>query len=237
MKKLPVVATLITFMAIVILLKLGFWQLQRGDEKRDIAQQVEEQGETIYRTLSNALNDNGPVAYRKVTISGTPIVEKLIYWDNRIVNGQVGYEVLLPLETNAGIILVNLGWIADKSYRQSLPEFALATEHLTETAVLYQVTMNRLMSNEHHYKAWPLLIAQPDIAFLSEKLGSQLLPYIAFIVDSGKFGLKNNFKPVTMSPEKHLGYAIQWFGLAIACLLVYVFAVKKKWHHDRKTDE
>ena len=81
-----------------------------------------------------------------------------------------------------------------------------------------------------------MLIAQPDLGFLSERLGTKLIPYIAYITESEKFGLRNNFKPVTMSPEKHFGYSIQWFGLAIACFLVYVFALKKKWQHDRKSD-
>jgi cytochrome oxidase assembly protein ShyY1 len=31
-----------------------------------------------------------------------------------------------------------------------------------------------------------------------------------------------------MPPEKHLGYAIQWFGLAIAAALIGGFAIMKK---------
>ena len=33
---------------------------------------------------------------------------------------------------------------------------------------------------------------------------------------------------VVMSPEKHLGYAVQWFGLAIAAAAIGGFAISKK---------
>jgi cytochrome oxidase assembly protein ShyY1 len=50
-----------------------------------------------------------------------------------------------------------------------------------------------------------------------------LLRY-ALVLDEGQAGgLQYDWSPIPpMGPEKHLGYAIQWFGLAVALLIIYV---------------
>jgi cytochrome oxidase assembly protein ShyY1 len=62
-----------------------------------------------------------------------------------------------------------------------------------------------------------------DIAELGAALGQALYPY-ALVLDEGQPGLfQRDWQPgVTMTPEKHLGYAVQWFGLAVALLIIYV---------------
>ena len=37
-----------------------------------------------------------------------------------------------------------------------------------------------------------------------------------------------HYQAVVMSPEKHQAYAVQWLLIAIACLVIAVFAFKKK---------
>ena len=50
-----------------------------------------------------------------------------------------------------------------------------------------------------------------------------LLKY-ALVIDEGEpGGLQYDWSPIPpMGPEKHLGYAVQWFGLAVALLIIYV---------------
>ena len=106
--------------------------MQRGEEKQRIAEQVAEQGEVIYNNLALALNEKGETNYRKVRITGFTMSDRMIYWDNRIVEGKVGYEVLIPVRTDAGVILVNLGWVEDKSFRQSLPIVEMPEDKVVE---------------------------------------------------------------------------------------------------------
>jgi len=62
-----------------------------------------------------------------------------------------------------------------------------------------------------------------DIDDLAEALQRDLLPY-ALVLDAGQPGaLRYDWTYVeAMSPEKHRGYAIQWFGLALALLIIYI---------------
>lgn len=229
MKKLPVVSTLIAFICIVILLKLGFWQFERADEKRDIADQLAQKHEKTYTSLMSALNDGEKHNYKSVSLSGKVNNEHVFLWDNRVLQGRVGYEVLAAVKTDAGKVLVNFGWLEDNSFRQATPEVKLPVNIDGEKVVLYAPAMNVLINESLIDNAqWPRVIQQPDIDELQSLLQQDLLPFLAYAKAPENYGLKNNFKPIAMTPKKHIGYAIQWFSLSVACFVIYLLALRKK---------
>lgn len=236
MNKLPVVSTLIAFVSIVILLKLGFWQLDRAEEKQEIASQLTLKQKKTYPNLLSALNEGQEHNYKSVLLSGLSDNGRVFYWDNRVVKGKVGYEILAVLFTDAGNVLVNYGWVEDKTFRQTLPVVTLPQNLVALKAVIYSPVKNILVTNtsESHEK-WPKILPQPDFEWIESQLQLEVLPFLAFVEDSSSFGLQNNFKPLTMSPQKHIGYAVQWFSLSAACLLVYGFALRKKWKEEKNT--
>src|SRR5690606_42085213 len=61
---------------------------------------------------------------RKSESSGSCQAERQWLLDNRTYRGRVGYEVvsLFRLESGAGALLVNRGWIAAPARREMLPE-------------------------------------------------------------------------------------------------------------------
>ena len=235
MKRLPIVSTIIAFICIVILLKLGFWQLHRAEEKEQIAVQMAEREDSVYPNLMAALNDDGEHNYKPVKITGKVDNQKLLYWDNRVLLGKVGYEVLAILKNDAGNILVNFGWIEDTSFRQSIPLVVIPERLNKEDGILYKPGSNLLIKEPSEImEKWPRRVQQPDFDLIEKLTNVELLPTIVYLKDNAPLGLKNNFKPITMTSQKHIGYALQWFSLAIACLLVYLVALKKKWKDDRK---
>ena len=84
---------------------------------------------------------------------------------------------------------------------------------------------------------WPLVVQEVDVSRISEILGVSLLPFVVALELADDSPFVSNHKPVVMPPEKHLGYAIQWFGLAIGCFLVFIFASIRKVKNDRAKKE
>jgi len=41
-------------------------------------------------------------------------------------------------------------------------------------------------------------------------------------------GFARAWQPQVMTPEKHIAYAVQWFGLAIALFIIYIVVNLKK---------
>ena len=68
-----------------------------------------------------------------------------------------------------------------------------------------------------------MLVQTLDIAALGAARDMELLPYALVIAEGQPGGLQYDWSPIPeMGPEKHLGYAVQWFGLSVALLIIYV---------------
>src|SRR5690606_1961936 len=101
---------------------LALWQWQRGEEK---AAWLADVAARQALSLPGALAKENPDAW-PVVIEGRwlPIP---ILWDNRTLDGKVGYDLLQPLATQAGTLLVDRGWLAAPPRRDLLPTLPLAS--------------------------------------------------------------------------------------------------------------
>ena len=106
-------------------LALGWWQLQRADEKTAIANQWQERQQQSPRPLL-LIDAKEPQdwAYLPVQLSGEFDPDHYFLLDNRIHQGKFGYEVLaiMTLADSKQAVLVNRGWVAADSSRQTLPK-------------------------------------------------------------------------------------------------------------------
>jgi cytochrome oxidase assembly protein ShyY1 len=68
-----------------------------------------------------------------------------------------------------------------------------------------------------------------DFDAMSERLGYDLLPVVIRFSPKANNGYLRQWNIVNMGPERHLGYAFQWYALAVAMLgVLLVLALKKK---------
>lgn len=231
--KLIIVPTLITFVAFVILFRLGWWQLERAEQKQQQIAWFATQGEAEQLSLEAFVRSGQDPEHARVRLSGEVASDSLFYWDNRIKDGVVGYEVLAMLNSNVGPVMVNFGWLPATGSRAELPLVSLPQKLTGQVALLYQPKDNVFITETLALDSqWPKRLQQPDHEVMEQHTGESLLPFIAVLQEPAGTGLKNNYQPVVMPPEKHIAYAIQWFGLALAVLIVFYFAVKKKLNHD-----
>jgi cytochrome oxidase assembly protein ShyY1 len=222
-------------MAIVIMIKLGFWQLERAEQKSARLNKIEQRAKQAPFSLHELLTMTEDVEDFPAKVNGVLDNAKIFLVDNRIQNAKVGYEVLVPMHSNVGVVLVNLGWVEAGTSRQQLPVVELPEGLLTLQGMVALPKLNPLITEtakkDNH---WPKVIQQNDKAFIEELLGVNVLPFTLLVTQGAQLNFIRDWKPVNMPPEKHLAYAIQWFGLAIACFLVYVFAIIKLYKNNNK---
>ena len=89
---------------------------------------------------------------------------------------------------------------------------------------------------------WPLRVQKVDFDAIGEQLGVELAPFEIRVTPEVALGnntpLPRHWQDVTvMGPERHKAYALQWFALALAALLIYVAAALRNWRKARKTRE
>jgi cytochrome oxidase assembly protein ShyY1 len=228
-KSIPIMATVVTFVAVVIMLRLGFWQLDRMDTKQARLSSLQQKLEAGHSSLVSLDNNLQQAADTPVAFVGNPNVERMLYLDNRIVGGAVGYEVLIPVQTNIGWILVNLGWIKATDARRTLPEITVSSASREFVGNIVIPTLNPMVKETASAQdGFPLLIQQVDLSRLAALTGLTLQPFIVALESDPQSIFKNNWQPVVMPPEKHFGYAIQWFGLAIAAVAIYLIALFRR---------
>lgn len=221
-------------LAMAILCCLGFWQLDRAEQKRQLLlqQQAGMTGEALDMNRIETV-DVDAVKYRPVKMVGHYDAEHQFLIDNQISEGKSGYWVLTPFIIDGGqkAILVNRGWIALGEDRSRLPELPVANEHRHVSGRLnsFPSVGLKLRGAEIPAAGWPSVVQLVDSRLLSEKLGYALHDF-QIELDAGLAdGYKRQWKiAVPIPPEKHLAYAVQWFGLALTLTALFVWISLKK---------
>lgn len=214
--RIRVVCLLLAATLLPILTGLGIWQLQRADEKRDLIRQAKN-GAVIYSLPQQPAQLPGAVA-----LQGHLLSEQLLLLDNRTRDGRVGYE-LLSLFQDAGSGrwgIVNLGWVAAGRNRApllpALPDFS---QLVSLKGMQLKAQTGFMLGPDDWQPGWPKIIQQPDLARFEELFQRALYPAIVRLTDPVSDATDTHWTLVVMPPEKHLGYAVQWFGLALALLV------------------
>ena len=209
---------------------LGNWQLNRAAEKNQIIADYESDQTGAERQWQGF--DRHPPG----TQLGFCVLASREHWylDNRTQDGRVGYEVFVPAHhcDTAQPVLLRLGFIAASGPRTALPE--LLPERWTG--------QHQVVGEIRPRPPEPMLTAAAeamgDARWRLQSLeqtpeGTDIEPntLLVQIKRPGDWQLLDAWQPVNMAPERHLGYAIQWFGLA--SVLVIGFLI---WGVHRATD-
>ncbi|MDN3647697.1 SURF1 family protein [Reinekea marina] len=205
-----------------LFLTLGFWQLNRAHEKSILAEQVNS-------SASQFEASTNPSPYQSFKIAGQFTELPTFYMDNRTLNGQAGYEVWLFFETKQGRWLVSSGWVAGLNTREKMPSFELSTKpQAIEIIVrpdsenpMYGVDTNTPLNDGK--SVW--LVQSLNQQWIENLYPKKPLLGLAQLKDSELFGVGPSvWQPSVMTVEKHLGYSLQWFGMSIALLGMFLYA-------------
>lgn len=216
---------------LILLVILGFWQLGRAEEKRQFIDKQSLSGAMDVVELSSLIGQEG-IRYRKIKVRGQFDQHHQFLIDNQVVNGKVGYFVLTPFKidgTNQSV-LINRGWVALTKDRRILPIVRMNSKKALILGQIndFPVVGLRLAGAEIPTKGWPSVVQVVDSRILAKKLEYPLLPFQIELDEKMPDGYLRSWKALSiMSPEKHIAYAIQWFGLAITLTVLFIWFSKK----------
>lgn len=229
--KAPLWSIVVTLTLFVILLRLGAWQLERAEEKELIqlhSQQYKKQGYLVINDVT--MIENIP-EYQKLEMTGHFLKDKIMFLDNKPYNGVHGYHVITPFKiTSTGnIILVNRGWVPMRVHREQLPEIETTDKQVTIKGTMkIPSAFFTLGENINQNNQWPWRIQWLQIENIQEQLGMDVLPFILLQDKDGKSALIRDWKIIVSPAEKNISYAVQWFGLASALLIIFIIVNTKK---------
>ena len=219
---LSVIATIV---GVFFLCSLGVWQLQRAEEKRLIQQENESHKNNPPQTLNFPITEPTSLRFNRIRLQGQFISSKQFVLDNQVLEHQVGYNILTPfqLHDSEKIVLIDRGWLPLIGSREQLPEVEVGEEMRTLIGMVYVPYGEAYSLGEiDSTKTWPRLIQFLDFKALELRLGEPLLPLTLRMEANQKDAFKAQWILFTATPKRHLGYAVQWFALALTLLILFI---------------
>ncbi len=206
----------------------GFWQLGRAAEKR-VLEASFAAGATA-PALQQLVPDGEATArrYAVLRLTGHYDPDHQVLLDNMSYAGRPGYQVLTPFETASGTVLVNRGWVPANGDRRQLPDIRVdggdrqlvgRIEHLPRPGILLATGAMPAV------EPWPRRLLFPTSAEVSAQLGTPLRDFQLLLDARDPDGFVRDWHPGGMVAERHLAYAVQWFGLALTVVVIYVVLV------------
>ncbi len=149
-------------------------------------------------------------------------------------------------------LLVNRGWVAAGRDRSVLPDISFRAE-TTDTDADQRATTpvqlqgmltlpskgfagdDALIDRARATEAWPAVLQYPDYSAVAVELDLPVLAGVLQATDTDSADTfvaanlyTNNWSPVANGPEKHYGYAFQWFAMFVAVCIIFIVTNLKR---------
>jgi len=235
--------TLAAVAAIALMLSLGDWQLSRAREKEARQAQHEQTSRQPTIALPSAPVRFEDFQFRQVEARGTYLPLHTIYLDNKIIRGVVGYQIITPLRlgeagasdsasdnASAMYVLVNRGWVAAGNDRSKLPQVPTPAGQVIVSGIATSPTQKTLeLSTETvSGQVWENL----HLERYRKVSGLTLQPLLILQQDDTKDGLVRQWDRPDSGAAKNMGYAFQWFAMALTVLIIYLVLSVKRVKRD-----
>ena len=223
--KPKIIPTLATILLLPGLIGLGFWQLQRAKQKRELLAMYDVRLNAVAQPISKLKMDLTQVNFLPVEVKGEFDNQRNILLNNRYHNHVLGYQVLTPLfiKETGKAILINRGWIPRGESHPHLPKI-VPVEDIQVLKGYAKIPDKNIFTLSHKQddEQWPREVQQIKLSEISRQLGVELYPFILLLAPDQAHGFERDWNPVVVNPAKHTGYAVQWFSLAGLLIIIYV---------------
>jgi len=221
------VPTLVTIAIALVCIGLGVWQLERLEWKRGLIARLDAAAAAAPVTPPATLAEARSLEFRPVVAEGVFRHDKEILLHTTSPRGAAGFDVLTPLRLADGrIVIVDRGFVPvelkDPARRPAgeVGGMVRLSGHLRlppATKPNRFIPDNRPAQNEWFWIDLPA-IAQADW------LGDIAPYYIAADPTPNLGGWPRASPGLPELPNDHLQYAITWFSLAVAALVIYLLS-------------
>ena len=234
--KFKLIPTLIFAIAFCGFIVLGFWQIDRADQKNVLNSNYtdRQQEAIIVLDKNNVIDEKSSLLWRKVEFEGSFINKQNIILDNQIFNQIAGFNIITPFKIKGSdsLVLINRGWHPNLKNREMLPIInEISGERILQGHIAsFPVSGIKLGKNNiETLNSQIFRFQRLDAAELNYFFSAKIMPYMIYldpIIDKELYG---NFKLPAPDSQKNYGYAFQWFAFAITLLIIFIrLSMKRK---------
>lgn len=221
--------TVVVFLGMLFLGRLGFWQLDRLEWRRELnaAKLAEMNSEPLSLNSDLTGLDLIEMANRPIMATGEYDFENQFTIESQIFESQTGRYLLTPLRLDGGqsAVLVNRGWIPDND-----KNFA-AYDEPGPISIIGRIQKGETLSGGRVTQIEDKRIYRIDVAAAVQELPYEALPIYVLPETDEIIDFELPYLPVadlTIDEGSHFSYALQWFSFALMLAIIYGVYVKRQ---------
>ena len=229
------ITTIFAVIFFLLFIYLGFWQLDRAEQKREFQSFYNERHqEEIINLNNNLISNTSDFLWRRVSATGIFLEEQQILLDNQVNAGQAGYYVYTPfkIKNSPDIFLINRGWVPVGKDRNKSPKLIFTEGEVTIEGVFKEEPRTGVLLMENKAEKIEDGVTRFQkivISEISDKTKINLFPYVIRLLSESKHGYIRNWKLRNSGENVHIGYAYQWFAFATTLFIIYfVLNIKRQ---------
>lgn len=242
--RVGLIPTVATIAGLALLLWLGTWQAQRYLERVDKDAQLAERLQMPPITLTDLSKLDPSMDDRYVELVGEFDTDFVALMKFRVLDGRPGSWVLSPfLLRDGGTILVNRGWIPASSDVDTVrdlpwPRTLVGIVHTPDRIIADDRTRNASPPLREEVTEWNTFDLEALYGGIEGKTPDRMTIVILGPESSGDplpIASHAHITQTYLTAEKHLSYAVTWYGTAVALIAFYLAAGFGLINRRRKT--
>lgn len=221
MARVPWALTIFVLVMLPTVVSLGVWQLKRADEKAALE-------EAYFDQLGAQVHEPGDQleAFSRLVLKGEYGADQYLV-DNQVMQGQVGYWVLQLFIAHEGRrYIVNRGWIVAPTSRIEMPVVETPTGKVEIVVLVWpQMGLPPILGSDEWPEGQKIRVQRRDVEQMAKR--SKALP-MEMRLEAGSAGaLRAAPTDLEFGRERHIGYAVQWFGLGVVLIIGWVMVYRR----------
>ena len=216
--------TIVALPALLVLVGLGSWQLQRLQWKNVLITKFESRAVATAIAVPAADAGLDDVEFRRLSLDGAFQHDKEVFLTGRTYEGNAGFHVVTPFQLDDGrIILINRGWVSEDYRDPASRVFSQTAGTVTDAGILRRPGVKGYFVPEN----------EPDNGFWFTLIPSQINQHLGLggaVIDEFYADAVRTTDVLTLPiaaktklnlRNAHLSYALTWYGIALALIGVY----------------
>lgn len=211
-------------------ISLGLWQWNKAQAK--LARQAEldalSQGPALAMPMEPASAES--LRHRRFALQGEFDPARQILIDNRVQQGQAGYHVVTPLKLAGSDlrVLVNRGWVPAPADHSRVPEVPPPAGPVSITGVAVVPAERFFTLAPAPAARWEPVWQNLDLQRFRAGVPYALQPVVIQLDPDVPGGYGRDWPRPEEGADHNLGYAMQWFGFAVASLAIWLYFLVRR---------
>lgn len=228
-----IVSTAFVLFGVIILFRLGLWQISRYYERQAFNNQyTSQQAAAVLDLNDHGLSKLEGLEYRKVTITGVYDHAHAIARVNQYREGILGFRLMTPLRLKDGsAIFIDRGWVPAVDGTDGVDWLAYETPGTIQIeGILREPVALDGTNDPTRVRLWLDFYPNALRGAIPYAIADQFIQPFPGDEQTPPFP---ELKAVEITDGPHLSYAFQWFTFGIMLLLGYPFVLRKSLNKQR----